>query len=100
MNKFNRKKTRLNFEKTNQFGFGFTSLKLKKPNRTEPKLKKKTSQTEKTKPNRVEPVFVQKNRTETGRFEPVSVFLVTFFLIKTEPNRKIIIPTLHTRIAF
>jgi hypothetical protein len=76
-------------------------LKPKKPNRTEPKSKKtgkKPSQNrvkpEKIKPNRFEPVFVQKNRTETGQFEPVSVFLkknfgwVTFFFIKTESNQK------------
>ena len=39
---------------------------MKKPNRT---------QTEKTKPNRFEPIFILKNPTETGRLEPVSVFL-------------------------
>jgi hypothetical protein len=60
-------------------------MKPKKPNwnkKTEPNQKKKCqtepkpkklSQTEKIKPNRFEPVFVQ-NKTETGRFEPVSVF--------------------------
>jgi hypothetical protein len=59
-----------------QFSFGFLSLKLKKPNRT---------QTEKTKPNWFEPVFILKNQTETGWFEPVLVLkkkfsLVIFFL--------------------
>jgi hypothetical protein len=45
--------------------------------KTEPKLKK-TSQTKKTKPNRFEPVFVLKNRTETSRCELVSVFFLKF----------------------
>jgi len=73
------KKNRLKFWKNRpvRFGFGFISLK--------------PSQTKKTKPNRFEPVFFL-NRTRTGRFEPVSVFLKKFslviFLIKTEPNRK------------
>ena len=95
------------------------------PNRTEKKPGKKPSQTEpkpsqtektepnrknrakpekiepnrKTEPNRFEPVFSLKNRTETGRFEPVSVRfrfffkkkfgLVTFFdKNRTEPNRE------------
>jgi hypothetical protein len=31
-------------------------------------------ETKKTEPNRFEPVFVLKNRTETGQFEPISVF--------------------------
>jgi hypothetical protein len=44
-------------------------------NRTEPNPnRKKPSQTEKTKSNRFELVFVIKNLTETGRFEPVLVF--------------------------
>ena len=105
--------------------FGFINKKPKKPNRTEtdkkleknraklekPSQTKKTepkpektepkpetpSQTGKTEPNRFEPVFSLKkpNRTETGRFDPVSVFLKKkkisvwlFFFIKTEPNRK------------
>jgi len=45
----------------------------KKPSQTGTK----PSQTEKTELNRFEPVFVLKtepNRTQTGRFEPVSVF--------------------------
>ena len=91
------------------FGFGFISKKLKKPNRTRKNRKKtelnrakpkKPSHTEKnraktgkTEPNRFELVFALKkpNRTETGWFDPVSVFLKNkfrfgyFFLIK--PNR-------------
>jgi len=58
---------------------------LKKPNRiqTEPN-RKKQSQTS----------FVQKTRTETGRFEPIPVFFffnfnLIIFLIKTKPNKKI-----------
>jgi len=107
-----------------RFSFGFINKKLKKPNRTETdkKPEKKPSQTgpkpsqtgktepnrknraktrknrAKTEPNRFEPVFSLKNepnRTETGRFDPVSVFFSKkkfsvwlLFLIKTEPNRK------------
>ena len=52
-----------------------------------------------TQPDRFEPVFILKNRiesnrTETGRFELVSVFFLkkfqfdNFFLIKTKPNKK------------
>jgi len=50
-----------------RFGFGFISKKLRKSNRAELKPKKnqkKPSQTGKTEPNRFEPVFVLKNRTE------------------------------------
>jgi hypothetical protein len=96
-----------------RFGFGFISLKLKKPNRTEPKPEKtesnrkkpsqtkpKPSQTRK-KPSQTEKPsqtgFCPKNRTETGRFEPVLVFfykkkfgLVTFFLYKNRIKSKII----------
>jgi hypothetical protein len=61
--------------------FRFYKPKMEKtePNqqKTEPKLKK-TSQTKKTKPNRFEPVFVLKNRTETSRCELVSVFFLKF----------------------
>ena len=106
------KKNRLNFWKNRpvRFGFGFITKKPKKPNRTEieKKPEKKPSQTEKnraktektrkTEPNRFEPVFALKkpNRTETGRFDLVSVRFRFFqkknsvwllFLIKTEPNR-------------
>jgi hypothetical protein len=81
-------------KKIDRFGFGFTSLKLKKPNRTEPEPKKNRKKTEPNQKNLAKPVFVLKNRTETGRFEPVSVFLKKisiwffFLLIKTKPNRK------------
>jgi hypothetical protein len=85
------------------------------PNRNRQKTEKKPSQTgkiepnrknraktEKTKPNRFEPVFALKkpNRTETGRFDPVSVFfqkkkfdLVTFFN-KNRTETKMINPNL------
>jgi len=115
-----------------RFGFDFINKKPKKPNwteqkpekpsqnrakpkNTEPNRKKlsqnrenqaktgKPSQTRKTEPNRFEPVFVLKNRTEPNRnrsvwpgFGSVSVFFSKkkfwfgyFFLIKTEPNRKL-----------
>jgi len=90
--------------------FRFYKQKTEKtePNRTktDKKQEKKPSQTEKTEPkpektepNRFEPVFALKNRTKTGRFDPVSVRFRFFFskkiisvwflfLIKTEPNRK------------
>ena len=62
----------------------------KKPSQTEPKPsqtgkiepnRKNRAKTEKTKPNRFEPVFALKkpNRTETGRFDPVSVRFRFFF---------------------
>jgi hypothetical protein len=45
-------------------------LKLKKPNPNK-KTGKKTEQNKKqTEPNRFEPVFVIKNQTEIGQFEP------------------------------
>jgi hypothetical protein len=52
-----------------------TELKPKKtePNRKNQAKSKKPSQIGKTEPNWFEPVFVLKNRIETGRFEPVSV---------------------------
>jgi len=88
---------RLKLWKNRWVWFGFISKKLKKSNRnpknrekTEPKPRK-SSQTGNTEPNRFELVFVLKNRTETGRFEMVSVFFLNFglvFFIKTEPNRK------------
>ena len=72
------------------FGFGFISLKLKKPNQIQTKKnKKKLSQT----------VFCPKkpNRTETDRFEPVSVrfrffkkkiqFNYFFYKNQTEPKK-------------
>jgi hypothetical protein len=86
------KKNRLEFSKkpTGSVGFNFTSLKLKKLNRTqteknkkktEPNLAKtklnwkkiepKPSQTKKTKPNQFEPVFVLKNQTEPNQNQSV-----------------------------
>jgi hypothetical protein len=66
-----------------RFGFDFIS---KKP---EPN-KKKSSQTGKTGPNRVEPVFVLKNRTKTGRFcfffIKISIWLHFFDKNRTEPK--------------
>jgi len=48
---------------------------------------------EKTESNQFKPVFVLKNRTETGWFEPVLFFKKNqfgyFFYIKTKPNRKL-----------
>jgi hypothetical protein len=77
--------------------FSFISLKPKKGNRTQTRKKtkpnrKKPSQNKKTEPNRFEPVFVLKNRTKTGRFEVVSVFLknkfnLIIFFIKTKPKK-------------
>jgi hypothetical protein len=98
--------------------FWFYKQKTEKtePNRNQQKTRKKTEQNQKkpsqnrkkpsqnrenrakirkTNPNRFEPVFAQKNRTETDRFDSVSVFFSKkkflvwlLFLIKTEPNRK------------
>jgi len=83
--------------------FRFYNKKTKKtePNRTEPKpiknqkktepnraktkkpsqTKKNRAKTGKTEPNLFEPVFALKkpNRTETGRFDPVSVWFRVFF---------------------
>jgi len=78
------------------------SLKSKKSNRTQTgkKSEKKPRQIKKTRvkteQKQFELVFVlkQPNWTETGRFEPVSVFLkkkfglVIFFFIKTKLNKK------------
>jgi hypothetical protein len=73
---------------------------LKKPNRTEPNRTKKTwKKTEPNRKNRAKTVWTgfcpkktELNRTETGRFEPVSVFfLISVWLLffdKNEPNRK------------
>jgi len=73
----------------------------KKPEKNRAKPKKPSqnrenrAKIEKTEPNRFEPVFAIKNRTETGWFDPVSVFFQKkkisvwlLLLIKTEPNRK------------
>jgi hypothetical protein len=77
------KKNRLKFLKNQLvwFGFGFISLKPKKPNRTEPKPKKtrkKTSQTRKQlsqtkKPSQAGKKLSQIEKTESKQFEPVSV---------------------------
>ena len=78
--------------------FRFYKQKTKK-NRTETdkKPEKNRAKTGKIESNRFEPVFALKkpNRTETGRFDPVSVFFSKkkisvwlFFLIKIEPNQK------------
>ena len=64
-----------------------------KNNRAKPK--KPSQNRKKPSQNRFEPVFALKkpNRTETGRFDPVSVFFFKkksvwlFFFIKTKPNR-------------
>jgi hypothetical protein len=49
---------------------------------------------EKTKPNQFEPVFILKNRTETGWFEPVSVcffnLILLFIFNKNRTEYKII----------
>jgi hypothetical protein len=50
-----------------RFGFGFISLKSKKPNQTKPKPKK----TRKTEPKPRKPS--QTGKIEANRFEPVSV---------------------------
>jgi len=75
-----------------RFGFGFLSLEPKKSNETKPNPnRKKPSQ------NQAKLVWTgfcskKPNRTETGQFEPVSVFkkkfsLVTFFdKNRTEPK--------------
>ena len=85
-----------------QFRFYKQKTEKTEPNRNRQKTGKKPSQTgktepkpEKTEPNRFEPVFTLKNRTETGRFDPVSVFFFKkknsvwlFFFDKNRPNRK------------
>jgi len=69
----------------------FQFYKPKTEKRTELNPKKKTEKKPEPKPSQTEPkrfelIFVLKNQTETGRFEPVSVFflkkklgLITFF---------------------
>jgi hypothetical protein len=70
-----------------------SNQKKTEPNRKKLSQIKKPSQTKKlsqTGLNRFCPK--QSNWTETGRFEPILVFLkkinLIFFLIKTEPNQK------------
>jgi hypothetical protein len=59
-----------------------------------PETEKTEPKPEKTEPNQFEPVFVQKtepNPVGLNRFrffKKKKIGLVTFFLIKTEPNRK------------
>jgi len=69
------KKNILNFWKNRPVRFRFfkpgtekTELNPNRKNRAKPEKNRA-----KPEPNRFEPVFVLKNRTETGRFEPVSV---------------------------
>ena len=68
-----------------QFWFYKPKTKKTKPNpnqeKTRAKPGKNRAKTEKTKPNRFEQVFVLKNRTETGRFEPVLIFLILGWLL-------------------
>jgi len=119
----NRKKNRLNFWKNRSVRFRFYKKKPKKPNRTELNRNRqktgkknwvKPSQTEKTEPNqknraktgktepnRFEPVFSQKNRTEPnqnrsvwlgfGFFSKKNFGLVTFF-DKNQTEPKMITP--------
>jgi hypothetical protein len=59
-----------------------------------PETEKTEPKPEKTEPNQFEPVFVQKTEPKPvglNRFRfffKKKIGLVTFFLIKTEPNRK------------
>jgi len=55
-----------------QFRFYKPETEKTEPN---PNRKKKPSQNKKIEPNQFEPICVLKNQTETGQFEPVSVFL-------------------------
>jgi hypothetical protein len=65
-----------------RFGFGFISLKLKKPNQTQTgknraKTKPNRKKPSQTESNQFEPVFVLKNRTEP---KPVGLNRFRFFL--------------------
>jgi hypothetical protein len=69
-----------------RFRFYKPKTKKTKPNRTEPKQKKqkKPSQTRKPSQTGLNRFLSKKpNRTETSRFEPVSVFLNFFFSLVT-----------------
>jgi len=46
-----------------------------------PEIEKTEPNQKQTEPNWFEPVFVLKNRTETGRFEPVLVFFKSIWLL-------------------
>ena len=95
-------KNRLKFWKNWWFGsvrFRFYKPEPKKSNRNRSQTGKKPSQPRKTEPNRFEPVFVLKNRTEPksaglNRFRFVfflnSVWLLFFYKNRTES--KMIIP--------
>ena len=94
-----------------QFGFGFISLKLKKQNRTQTeKNRKKTKpnqkKTVKTEPNRAKPVWTdfclknELNRTKTGRFKPVSVFLLKKFNLIIFFNKNQIKPKIITHLIY
>jgi len=73
------KKNRLNFKKTDRFGFGFISLKPKKPNRTQiEKNKKKTSQTGKT-----------QSQNDSNRKKPSQIGLNWFLSKKPNRNRSV-----------
>jgi hypothetical protein len=87
------KKNRLKFCKNRPVRFRFYKPKTEK---TEPNPNRKKPEKNRVKPKKpIQTGFCPKkpNRTETGRFELVLVFflnidLVTFYLIKTEPNQK------------
>jgi hypothetical protein len=83
---------------TDSVRFGFISLKQNRiqMEKTEPKPSQieKTEKTEQNQKNRVNLVFFLKNRTETGRFELISIsfkkkFNLIIFLIKTKLNQKL-----------
>jgi hypothetical protein len=80
-----------------RFGFGFISLKLKKLNRTQTRKNSTEPKPKKTKSNRKKTEQNWKNQakpsqTETGRFEPVSVWFfkktiwLLFYKNRTENN--------------
>jgi hypothetical protein len=99
LKKLNCEKNRLKFKKTDRFGF--ISLKLKKPNRTEKKPSQTEKKSSKTGLNQFLSKKTEPNRTKTGQFEPVSVFfflsfdLITFFFDKNRIEPKIITPNIN-----
>jgi hypothetical protein len=78
------------FKKTYQFGFGFISLKPKKPNRTQTEKNREKNRAKPENPSQTGFCPKKLNRTETGRFEPVSVFFkkysvwLLFFFYKNQ----------------
>ena len=75
-------------KKTGWFGFGFISIKLKKPNLTQTKKNQKKIEPnrKKTKPNRFEPVFVLKTKPKPVglnrfRFFKKKIFQFGFFFL-------------------